>query len=100
MGTFHLVVNFSGQAFGSLKVITPSRLGPRHCGQSWAKRPTPEMRQTTQTRTPEFLLIPPPRLSMAEVYNTCRRPFGLVAHSRFAYSRRAGGIKHHRPDPG
>src|SRR5437588_12356180 len=70
MGTFHLVVSFSGQVLGSRKVVTPSRFGPRHCGQSWAERLEPRMRQTTQT-----VLIPPPRMSTEEVYNTLRRYF-------------------------
>jgi hypothetical protein len=32
---FHFLVSSSGQAFGSVNdATTPSRFGPRHCGQS------------------------------------------------------------------
>src|SRR4030095_2211804 len=37
MVTFHFWVNSLGHSLGALKpVVFPSRLGPRHCGQSWA----------------------------------------------------------------
>src|SRR6266571_372239 len=65
-----LVVNFSGQVFGSVKRIWPSRLGPRHCGQSSAHRLQPAIRQPTETRTPKCFLIAPPSAITPEVYIT------------------------------
>src|SRR5436190_13341734 len=36
----HFLVRSFGQDFGAVKpMILPSRLGPRHCGQSWARMP-------------------------------------------------------------
>src|SRR5258708_8341235 len=50
--------------------IWPSRLGPRHCGQSSAHRLQPAIRPPTRTRTPKCFLIAPPSLITPEVYIT------------------------------
>src|SRR5258706_13592095 len=84
MGTFHLAVNFSGQALGSRNVVTPSRSGPRQPVQSWAERPMPSRPETKQTRMPGFLrmvqlsamlkyysLIPMDTLALLAAFSAC-----------------------------
>src|SRR5262249_9821890 len=63
--TDHFFVSSRGQAVGATNPVAfASRLGPRHCGQSWAPAPlAPSTTQATTAAVPVFVLLIAPMTS-------------------------------------